>query len=150
MLECPARNARWLFAPTDSACPYQEAFYKEIQALPHYICFDIAAGSLPLLRTVRIELDAGSRLGGFYGKTPFSGSHISSLARADVRVRNRPSVIRVRISETALRAVIRVAAPKQQLIPLYLPSAPVGVAPSTLPVHAFSLTCRMPGESDGF
>lgn len=48
------------------------------------------------------------------------------MARADVRVRVRPSVIRVRISETALRAVIRVAAPKQQLIPFHLPVAPVG------------------------
>lgn len=107
---------------------------KEMQTLSLTRFFDIAA--VPLLRTVRIELDAGSRLGGLYGNT-LLGSNISSLARADVRVRVRPSVIRVRISETALRAVIRVAAPKQQLIPLYLPSAPVGVAPGTLPVHAF-------------
>lgn len=63
--------------------------------------------------------------------------HTSSLARADVRVRVRPSVIRVRISETAMRAVIRVAAPKQQLVPLYLPVTPVGTRPVPFPLSVF-------------
>ena len=42
------------------------------------------------------------------------------MARADVRVRVRPGVIRVRITDTRIRAVIRVTAPQHQ--PPFLPS----------------------------
>lgn len=49
-----------------------------------------------------------------------------SMASRDVRVRVRPVVVRVRISETAIRAVIRITAPQDQLILLYLPLTPVG------------------------
>ena len=52
-----------------------------------------------------------------------------SMASPDVRIRVRESVIRVRISETAIRAVIRIPAPQDQLIPLYLPPSPVGSLP---------------------
>lgn len=37
------------------------------------------------------------------------------MARADVRIRIRESVIRIHVSETALRTVIRIPAPKTQL-----------------------------------
>ena len=37
------------------------------------------------------------------------------MASRDVRVRVRPGVVRVRISETAIRAVVRVAAENPQL-----------------------------------
>lgn len=91
----------------------------------------------------------GQGSGDFMEKHPYSGSHISSLARADVRVRVRPGVIRVRISETALRAVIRVAAPKQQLIPLYLPVAPVGFRSAHVPFSELR-TLERSGEATGF
>lgn len=38
------------------------------------------------------------------------------MARADIRIRVRPIVIRVRISEAAIRTVIRITAPKDQLL----------------------------------
>ena len=38
------------------------------------------------------------------------------MARADIRIRVRPIVIRVRISEAAIRTVIRITAPKNQLL----------------------------------
>lgn len=44
-------------------------------------------------------------------------SCMSSLARAVIRVRIRESVPRVRDAETAIRAVIRIAAPKHKLCP---------------------------------
>ncbi len=37
------------------------------------------------------------------------------MARADVRIRIRESVIRIHVSETALRTVIRITAPQAQL-----------------------------------
>ena len=49
-----------------------------------------------------------------------------SLASPDVRVRVREGVVRVRITETGIRPVIRIPTPQQELIPFYLPSTPVG------------------------
>lgn len=37
------------------------------------------------------------------------------MARADIRIRVRPGVIRIRIGETAVRTVIRITAPDQHL-----------------------------------
>ena len=42
--------------------------------------------------------------------------HFPCMARADVRVRIRPGVIRVRIAETGIRTVIRIRTPIHQLI----------------------------------
>ncbi len=53
---------------------------------------------------------------------------LSSLARADVRVRVREGVIRVSVSEPGVRAVIRIPAPQEQLS-----------FPATCPHHA----CRL-------
>lgn len=65
-----------------------------------------------------------------------------SMARADIRVRVRPVVIRVRIGEAAIRTVIRITAPKNQLC----------FPPPT--VHAFQLSSRYPlpqnEKVDGF
>ena len=41
------------------------------------------------------------------------------MASRDVRVRVRPDVVRVRARKTAMRTVVRVAAPHPQLISLY-------------------------------
>lgn len=41
---------------------------------------------------------------------------IISMARADIRIRVRPSVIRVRIRQARIRTVIRITAPKDQLM----------------------------------
>ena len=38
------------------------------------------------------------------------------MARADVRPRIRPSVVRVRVNEAAIRTVVRITAPQQQSI----------------------------------
>jgi len=56
------------------------------------------------------------------------------MAGPDVRIRVRESVIRVHVSETAIRAVIRITAPQDQLIPLYLPPSPVGSRPEAASV----------------
>ena len=40
------------------------------------------------------------------------------MARADVRPRIRPSVVRVRVNEAAIRTVVRITAPQQQSIRL--------------------------------
>ena len=40
------------------------------------------------------------------------------MAGADVRPRIRPSVVRVRVNEAAIRTVVRITAPQQQPIPL--------------------------------
>lgn len=78
--------------------------------------------------TLRSQIiGAGSGLWGYIGIgiSPF----LSSLARAVIRIRVREGVVRVDVTETAIRAVIRIAAPKKQAHP----HLPTGIAP--LPLH---------------
>lgn len=70
--------------------------------------------------TLRSQIiGAGSGLWGYIG-IGISPS-LSSLARAVIRIRVREGVVRVDVAETAIRAVIRIAAPKQQAHP-HLPT----------------------------